>query len=89
MMYKYVVVFVSIFIMTTKSIEIQRPDASTWKRTKCGAPGSPAVPAGEYETNVDYPGNDLGNSIPNSHSHLFNTQAIMHTYVTREPHTLT
>ena len=57
-MYKFVV-FVSMVIMTAKSIEIQRPDASTWKRTKCGAPGSPAVPAGEYESNVDYPGNDL------------------------------
>ena len=71
--------------MTTKSIEIQRPDASTWKRMKCGAVGSPAVPAGQYETNVDYPGNDLGNSIPNSHSHLFNKLEIhttlMYTYI--------
>jgi len=46
-------------VTTAESIEIHRPDPSTWTRTKCGAVGSPAVPAGSYLQNTDYPGNDM------------------------------
>ena len=43
------------------SVKTNRPLASSWKRTPCGSPSgaSPAVPAGDYTTNVDYPGGDI------------------------------
>lgn len=43
-------------------ITAHRPSESTWKRTKCGSPSQhdkPPVPMGNYQTGVDYPGNDI------------------------------
>ena len=39
--------------------EAHRPQASSWARTLCGSPsgGHAAIPAGDYQTGVDYGGN--------------------------------
>lgn len=43
------------------SVTAYRPDASSWSRTKCGAPGGdhPATPPGPYTEGVDHAGGDM------------------------------